>query len=54
MDISKKEFPKVKNGVSVLNNFMCALAADPRLDRDLQETDRLPQESGGHGRFKKR
>lgn len=54
MDISKKEFPKVKNGVSVLIDLMCALTADPRLDRDLQETDRVPQEIGGHGRFKKR
>lgn len=54
MDISKKEFPKVKNGMFGLPAFMCAPATDRHLNRDRQETERVPQESGCYGRFKKR
>lgn len=54
MDISKKEFPTVKNGVFTLPAFKYALATHPCLNRDCQETVRVPQKSRGHGRFKKR
>lgn len=54
MDISKKEFPKVKNGVLALPPLTCVLATDSNLNRDRQETDRVPQKSGSHGRFTKR
>lgn len=54
MDISKKELPKVKNGVSALPAFKCALDTHPCINRNHQETFRVPQKSGGHGRFKKR
>lgn len=54
MEISKKGFPTVKKGLLALPVFMCTLAADTCHGRGNQEAGRVPQESGGHGRFEKR